>query len=267
MNSWQEWLLWLSDGISGFATYWAILIGVAMIELVIPGQKSATPASPRLSVNLLLGLSLALIHTIPAITDTAMAAFVEAQGWGLLALTGWPLWLKVVLSFLAFDLAGYIFHRVSHLSQPMWRLHRVHHSDNDIDLSTIFRVHPASILIIVPFDFAVIAALGLHPLGIMAHGLAKLVTMGFGHANVAPMPWLSRTAALLFVTADFHRRHHSAWQPETDSNYGEVLTVWDRMFRSCASSRAPVERFGLGDAYDSDAASLTGQLKLPFISR
>ena len=266
-SGWPSWLEWFTAGLGGFVTYWAVLLAIAGLELARPGPLAKTALGPRLTVNLLLGFMAAVVNSIPAVSLVAMATVAYAHSWGVLNQVDWPLWLEVLASFLLADLTGYAIHRASHRWPVLWRLHRVHHSDPDIDLSTIFRAHPASILVVAGLNFIAIVALGLHPLGIMLHGLARLVTMGLGHANVAAMPGLSRTCGLLFVTPEFHRRHHSAWQPETDSNYGEVLTLWDRCFRSHSWSRQPVARFGLGDTFDHDAAALLGQLTLPFISR
>lgn len=258
---------WLTTGMVGFAAYWSVLIFVALVEVALPGPRHRTPAGPRLWTNIALGLLAATLNSIPLLSEVAFAELIQANGLGLLNHAALPTWLHVLVSFLAVDLLAYAVHRASHGWKPLWRLHRVHHSDADIDLSTLFRIHPLSVPVLLAISFIAIAGIGIHPVGILLHGAAKLFSMGFGHANVAPRPGLSRIVSLLVVTPDFHRRHHSAWQPETDSNYGEVLTLWDQLFRSAAPDNAPVERFGLGDAYDADAASLVDQLKLPFITR
>lgn len=265
--AWTEWIGWLTAGTSGFVAYWSVLIGVAMLEVTLPGRQSQTPLGPRLVVNLTFGLAAAAVFALPFLAVAAFAMLAADQGWGLLHQLTLPLWFEVLATFLAFDLIGYAFHRLSHQWHPLWRLHRVHHSDNDIDLSTIFRSHPASLLIYAALYFPLIFILGLHPLGIMAHGFGKVLTMSFGHANIAAFPRFSAIIGTVFVTTAFHIRHHSASRPETDSNYGEVLTIWDRLFGTASRTSGTVQRFGLGDRYDHDSASLKGQLFLPFVSR
>jgi sterol desaturase/sphingolipid hydroxylase (fatty acid hydroxylase superfamily) len=88
--------------------------------------------------------------------------------------------------------------------------------------------------------------------------------MWLSHADIAPTPKISRSLSYLIVTAAFHRHHHSANQPETNSNYGEVLTIWDRLFGSLSGASGDIERIGLGDAHDKGADSLIQQLLLPF---
>ncbi len=257
---------WLFSPAS-FALYWAILLGVAGLEVFAPGRTDRMPVGPRFKVNFGFGLTTVALLTLPVLSEVALADLARANGWGLfhhIALG--PVW-AIALSFLAYDLCGYTIHRLSHRWSWLWRLHRVHHSDSDMDLSTFFRSHPADVMVILAIKYALILSLGLHPAALALHGLGKQLTMSFGHANIRPNPRLSRIVSLLFVSPAFHQFHHSAWRPETDSNFGEVLTIWDRLFGSTGRVEGTVERYGLGDAYDTDSASLAAQLKLPFISR
>ncbi len=259
--------LWLTAGIPGAIWFWSVLVLVALLEAALPGSAGAGPAGRRIVVNFGLGLIAAVATFIPALSAIVMAGIVRENGWGLLNFVDCPAWAAIALSFLAADLIAYALHRASHRYRPLWRLHRVHHSDSELDLSTLFRVHPLTVLLLVVVDGAAIFALGLHPAGIALHVVAKHVTMTLGHANISLRDskgtWLSR----LVVTPAFHARHHSALVRETDSNYGEVLSVWDHLLGSATTGKTPVARFGLGDAYDRDAASLRGQLQLPFIDR
>ncbi len=265
--AWTEWLQWLFTGTNGFILYWSLLFVFAALELIRPSAPRGIALAPRLKVNFGLGIITAALGSLPFLSEIVLASTVADHGWGLLNRlpinTGW----QIAVSFLAYDLFGYGVHRLEHRWQPLWRLHRIHHSDNDMDLTTLFRTHPLSALLGVAFHMVLIVSLGIHPVGIILHEFAKLVAMGLGHAKVAASPRLSSLCSLLVVTPAFHAFHHSACQPETDSNYGEVLTIWDHLLGTTSRRKGDVDRFGLGDAYDSDAASLAGQLKLPFISR
>jgi sterol desaturase/sphingolipid hydroxylase (fatty acid hydroxylase superfamily) len=254
----------LTSGPVSYAVYWAILLGVAALEMLAPGRTDRMAIGPRFKVNFGFGLMTMALLSLPLVSEVALAEWTRQRGWGLFhhveLSTAW----QIGLSFLAYDLCGYAIHRVSHRVGWLWRLHRVHHSDSDMDLSTYFRSHPLDVMVILGVKYALIVALGLHPAALVLHGLGKQLTMSFGHANIRPRPQLSRILSLLFVTPAFHQVHHSAWQPESDSNYGEVLTIWDRLLGSVGRTSGAVERFGLGDAYDANSASLTSQLKLPF---
>lgn len=269
-DGWMIWLEWLTTGTAGFVGYWLILIAVAGLEVAQPGRQPQAsgqrPSGHRIATNLGLGLIASALNSIPLLSEVAMAQVAIQQGWGLLNQWTGSAALKVAASFIACDLLAYAVHRLSHSWPPLWRLHRVHHADSHIDLSTLFRIHPLTIPVLMGINFTAIVALGIHPLGILLHGAVKLVTMGLGHASVAPRPGLSRIVAWLFVTPAFHHRHHSAFQPETDSNYSEVLTLWDRLFGTFTPSTNPIARIGLGALYDDGAGSLPAQLKLPFQS-
>lgn len=250
-----------------YAAYWAILLGVAMLETIVPARTDRSAIGPRLRVNFAFGLITMALLTLPLLSEVALAELTRERGWGLLNWLRPGLIWHLTFSFLAYDACGYIFHRLAHRLSLLWRLHRVHHSDSDLDLSTYFRSHPLEFLTALVIKCALIVVLGLHPAALILHGLAKQLTMSFGHANIAPRPQLSRTVSTLFVSPAFHHHHHSAHRPDTDSNYGEVLTIWDRLFGTFGRTGGTIMRFGLGDAYDTDAASLSSQLKLPFIAR
>ncbi|MCW1403529.1 sterol desaturase family protein [Novosphingobium sp. MW5] len=260
-------VLWMTAGLPGAAWFWGVLALVALLEAAYPGRSGNGQAGPRLVVNFGLGLIAALATFIPALSAIVLAGIAKSEGWGLLNNASLPVWTAIVFSFLAVDFIAYAFHRASHRFHPLWRLHRVHHSDNDLDLSTLFRIHPLTVLLLVLVDGAAIFLLGLHPAGIAMHVLAKHVTMTLGHADTALRDNSGGPLSRLLVTPGFHARHHSADAAETGSNYGEVLSLWDRLLGSASPERGPVARFGLGRAYDADAASLRGQLRLPFIDR
>lgn len=244
--------------------YWGVLVVVASLEMLTPGRNDRLPLAPRFKVNFGLGLCTMALFSLPFMSEVALAELARDRGWGLLNYFHPGFVEHIGLSFLAYDLCGYTIHRVSHRIGWMWRLHRVHHSDSDLDLSTQFRSHPLDVVMILSIKYVLIVTLGLHPAALILHGLGKQLTMSFGHANIAPRPRISRVVSLLFVSPAFHAIHHSAHHPDTDTNYGEILTVWDRLLGSIGRVSGQVERFGLGDSYDQTSARLTAQLRLPF---
>lgn len=254
----------LASSYMAYGFFWAILIAVAALEVFSPGRVDRKALGPRMEVNFAFGLTTMALLSLPLLSEFALAQLAQARGWGLLNFLDLnPIW-AFVFSFLALDLCGYAFHRASHRVPWLWRLHRVHHSDSDMDLSTYFRSHPLEVVVASAVKYALIIALGLHPFALLVFGVTKQVTMTLGHANIAPRPTLSRLISTLLVSPAFHQIHHSAHRPETDSNYGEVLTIWDRLLGTMGRIEGAVARFGLGDAYDAEAASFKSQIKLPF---
>ena len=160
------------------------------------------------------------------------ALVAEVNHWGLFHLLPTPVWVKVVAGFLLLDLAIYLQHRLFHDVPWLWRLHRMHHADLDIDVTTGARFHPVEILLSLGIKFLVIVTFGAPALGVMLFEIGLNATSMFNHSNVripaSVEPWLR----LILVTPDMHRVHHSVLRRETDSNFGFNFPWWDRAFKT-----------------------------------
>lgn len=162
----------------------------------------------------------------------AVAVWGEQYGWlGLRQLPG-DAWLQVPLGVLLLDLGGYGFHRLAHRVQWLWRLHRVHHTDTAVDFSTEFRHHPGETLIVLGWFGGLVVFAGVPLVAVGVWSVLQLPVSLISHCNGLLPDSLDRRLRKLIVTPAMHRIHHSAWRPETDSNYGILLSVWDRWFRS-----------------------------------
>jgi sterol desaturase/sphingolipid hydroxylase (fatty acid hydroxylase superfamily) len=160
------------------------------------------------------------------------ALIAEARSIGLLHLIDLPPVLAVVLAFLALDLAIYVQHVIFHHVPLLWRLHRMHHADLDIDVTTGARFHPIEILLSMLIKAAVIFLIGAPALAVLLFELGLNLTSMFNHSNVRLPSGLDRMLRLIVVTPDMHRVHHSIKRYETDSNFGFNLPWWDRAFRT-----------------------------------
>ena len=171
----------------------------------------------------------------------------EARGWGLFLHVALPTWLEFFISLLLLDLAIYLQHRVFHYVPVLWRLHRMHHADLDIDVTTGARFHPIEILLSLAIKFFVIVALGIPALAVLLFEIALNATSMFNHSNVRmPLP-VERVLRWLVVTPDMHRVHHSIVRRETDSNFGFNFPWWDRLLRTYrAQPEAGHERMTIG---------------------
>lgn len=160
------------------------------------------------------------------------ALLAETQGWGFFNATDWPAWLEALAAVAVLDLAIYFQHRIFHYVPVLWRLHRMHHADLDVDVTTGARFHPIEILLSLGIKFVVIAALGASPVAVLIFEIALNGTSMFNHSNVR-MPLIAdRVLRWLVVTPDMHRVHHSIIRRETDSNFGFNFPWWDRLFRT-----------------------------------
>jgi sterol desaturase/sphingolipid hydroxylase (fatty acid hydroxylase superfamily) len=260
----QDILQLLTGGWTGFVFYWLLFIAVATLEVARPSRRERGNYGDRITVNFGLGLLVASVQMLPAFSGYDAALLGKQLGLGLLPHLQPPFWLACLIGFLLLDLAGYIFHRASHRIPLLWRLHRVHHTDMAVDASTTFRSHPLATIIFIAFDSALILLLGIEPTAILIYAFSKMVTIWLSHGDIKASPKLSGVFSTVIVTPAFHHIHHRSDVAFTDSNYGEVLTIWDRLFRTRSQPDGKCARYGLGDGYDGEAASLWSQLKLPF---
>lgn len=159
-----------------------------------------------------------------------LALIAQRQEWGLFNSLGWPSWAEVAISVIILDLAIYFQHRLFHGVPVLWRLHRMHHADLDVDATTGNRFHPIEILLSMAIKFGVIAAIGAPLLGVLLFEVLLNGTSLFNHANIRVPAWLETVLRLVVVTPDMHRVHHSIHRDETDSNFGFNLPWWDRIF-------------------------------------
>ncbi|MFO1129285.1 MAG: sterol desaturase family protein [Rhodospirillales bacterium] len=141
-----------------------------------------------------------------------------------------PAWFAVGASVVAHDLAVYIQHWLTHRVPILWRLHRVHHSDIALDVTTALRFHPAEIVLSLLIKIVVILALGAPAVAVVLFEILLNGAAMFNHTNVRLPAGLERPLRRVIVTPDMHRVHHSVHRDETDSNYGFCLSVWDRLF-------------------------------------
>jgi sterol desaturase/sphingolipid hydroxylase (fatty acid hydroxylase superfamily) len=151
----------------------------------------------------------------------------EARGFGLFNALSVPPWLSVVASVVVLDLAIYLQHVLFHAVPGLWRLHRMHHSDLEFDVSTGLRFHPIEILLSMLIKLAVIAAIGAPPLAVLIFEVLLNATSIFNHANIRVPGKVDRVLRWFVVT---HRVHHSILVRETNSNFGFNLPWWDRLF-------------------------------------
>lgn len=215
------------------AAFLGVFAALAVWEALSPRRARSRTRSRRWPTNLGLSVlnTLVLRVAFPAAAVGA-ALWADEGGWGLFNQLAVPGWLAVGASILVLDLAVYGQHRLSHAVPWLWRLHRLHHIDLDVDVTTAGRFHPLEILLSMLWKIAVVAALGAPPVAVLAFEILLSATAMFSHAQIALPPAVDRLLRAVLVTPDMHRVHHSIHRDETDSNYGTLVSTWDRMFRS-----------------------------------
>lgn len=209
-----------------------LLILFAAIERARPVRLSDPQRPVRWPSNFgLVAIGTALIMALQ-LSQIAASVWAEAQGFGLFNHIQAPLMIECALAWLLLDLAIYLQHRTFHEVRWLWPLHRVHHSDVEFDVTTGLRFHPGELLLSQVFKMCVVVVLGAPWMAVLAFevGLSSFALLT--HANLRLPPRLDRALRWLFVTPDMHRIHHSIHRDETDSNYGNLLSIWDRLLGS-----------------------------------
>jgi sterol desaturase/sphingolipid hydroxylase (fatty acid hydroxylase superfamily) len=251
--------------VAAAATVFAL---IALWEMLAPRRPWSVGRRSRWPHN--LGIIIIDVLAVRILIPTAAvgAALVAAgNGWGLFHTLNLRLSLASLLGFLALDLAIYAQHVAFHKVPLLWRLHRMHHADPDIDVTTGVRFHPFEILISMLIKIAVVIALGIPPIGVFAFEVVLNATSLFNHGNVSMPSWLDRGLRLIVVTPDMHRVHHSIAARETDSNFGFNLPWWDRLFGTYRPSPAAGHRgmtIGLPTFRDRAELRLDRLLTQPF---
>jgi sterol desaturase/sphingolipid hydroxylase (fatty acid hydroxylase superfamily) len=212
----------------------AVLAAMLAWERLRPRRlRSAGNRLQRWRANLgLVAIDAIAVRLIFPVAAVGAAALAEARGWGLLNALDLPAWLSFAMALVVLDLAIYAQHVAFHKVPALWRLHRVHHSDVDLDATTGLRFHPVEIVLSMAFKVALVLALGAPAVAVVVFEVGLNALAMFNHANVRLPLRVDRVLRRLIVTPDMHRVHHSIHRDETDSNYGFNLSVWDRLFRT-----------------------------------
>ncbi|MBR0670884.1 sterol desaturase family protein [Roseomonas soli] len=208
----------------------AVLVAMALLEHAFPRRPQRLSWRRWPSNFGLVAISSVLLRLVAPAGAVGVAAWAEARGLGLFPALGVPAWVAAPVAVVLLDMLIYFQHRVFHAVPLLWRLHRVHHADPELDASSGLRFHPVEILLSFAIKAAAVVALGAPAEGVLVFEVLLNATSLFNHANLALPAWLDRPLRLLLVTPDMHRVHHSEIRVETDSDFGFCLPWWDRIF-------------------------------------
>ncbi len=202
-------------------------------EYFNPRRQQQTPRSKRWPINIALALSNMLIMRF-SIGGLAVLAALDAaeNAWGLLNQFSTPSWLAIVITLIFLDFAIYCQHIVSHKWKLLWRFHKVHHSDIEIDATTAVRFHPLEILLSMFYKTACVYLIGADPVAVIGFEILLNACATFNPSNINLPIHIDKCLRWIIITPDMHRIHHSTVQSETDSNYGFSISLWDRLFRT-----------------------------------
>lgn len=210
--------------------FFGLLALMMFLELIAPKRALSQSRAVRWYANLgIVALNTAVLRLLFPVAAVGLAMLAADRGWGLFNNLSVPYWLAVAASVAILDFAIYLQHVMFHAVPLLWRLHRMHHADLDIDVTTGARFHPVEIVLSMVIKMAVVAVLGPPAVAVMIFEVLLNATAMFNHANLGLPLGLDRWLRLLVVTPDMHRIHHSFLAQETNSNFGFNLPWWDRL--------------------------------------
>lgn len=194
-----------------------------------------------------------IIHTVLAIFIVLLSDWCKATGFGLVYWTNVGVLGTILISILLLDFfGGWLVHFVQHKLSPLWRFHVVHHTDNNVDVTTGLRHHPIESVLRGVFFFMAIFISGAPIYAVMIFQTAAVLFTAFTHANIRLPRWLDNGLSWLFVSPNMHKVHHHWKQPFTDSNYGLIFSVWDRAFGTYEKLDPAQIRYGLDRYYPNE---------------
>lgn len=252
----------------------AVFLGLftlfAVVEALVPRKQRVQTRVKRWLTNWSLTvlntlLLRALAFGLPLLAVGA-AMDANAQGWGLFNWLDWPDWVEIIAAILILDFAIWAQHLITHKIPLLWRLHRVHHADRDMDVTTAIRFHPIEIALSMLLKIGLVYLLGPAAVAVVLFEIMLNGTAMFNHANIRLPLAIDRVVRMVLVTPDMHRVHHSVYREEHDSNYGFSLSIWDRMLGTyVAQPKDGHDDMVLGLRWQDDKPSRIGwNLRLPF---
>jgi len=244
---------------------------MAIWEIVRPRRRLKVSRLLRWYSNLgIVVVSTVLVRLLFPVLAVGMAGLAAERQWGLLNNLDLPWLPALILSILLLDMVIYFQHLMFHAVPRLWRLHRMHHTDLDFDVTTALRFHPIEIALSMLIKISVVAALGPPVVAVLIFEVLLNASAMFNHGNIRLSERWDGFLRRLIVTPDMHRVHHSDIRVETDSNYGFFLSWWDFLFGTyCRQPSLGHEKMtiGTGEFRDHRFSHLHWLLVQPFIDR
>ena len=217
-------------------------------------------------INIFFTLTTVIINFSMAFLLVLSADWVVANEFGLVQWMSVPLLVKVIVGLLLMDLLGaWLPHWVEHHVKWMWKFHLIHHMDQNIDTTTANRHHPGESVIRFVFTLIAVIIVGAPMWLVFLYQTMSLVLTQFNHSNIKMPKWLDDTLLLVFCTPNMHRIHHHYRQPYSDSNYGNIFSMWDRLFGTYAVVDNEKLVYGVDTHMDKkETSDIVNLLKVPF---
>jgi sterol desaturase/sphingolipid hydroxylase (fatty acid hydroxylase superfamily) len=242
----------------GITLFWIIEGAVPLFSFSYHKWKHA-------AVNIFFTLTTVVINFAFALVIVKASDWAVAQKFGVLQMFEMPTWVFMIGGLMLLDLVGaWFIHFIEHKIKILWKFHMVHHADTHVDTTTANRHHPGESVFRVVFTIIGVVVCGAPMWLVMLYQSLSAVFSQFNHANIRLPLWLDTAISYVIVSPNMHKVHHHYVRPQTDSNYGNIFSIWDRLFGTFDATPMENLRYGLDVLDDSTDQSLAYQLKVPF---
>lgn len=236
----------------------AFLVGGLLIFWLIEGAIPLFPLEYKKKklhhavVNFGFTIIHLIIHTALAVLIILLADWCKKESFGLVYWAKAGILLTVIIGVLALDFSSWLVHFIMHKSPILWRFHLIHHSDNKVDVTTGLRHHPGDSILRGIFFLLLIFISGAPVYAVMIYQTFLVLSTAFTHANINLPKWLDTGLGYILVSPNMHKVHHHWKQPYTDSNYGAIFSIWDRILGTYKKLDVKEIRYGLDRYYPND---------------
>jgi sterol desaturase/sphingolipid hydroxylase (fatty acid hydroxylase superfamily) len=246
--------------VGGLLIFWII---EGAIPLISPNYKKNKVR--HAGVNFIFTVIHLILHTGLAILIVLLSEWCLRNGFGLVYWFNANVPMTVIIGVLALDFSSWLVHFVMHKSRTLWRFHLIHHSDNNVDVTTGLRHHPGDSLLRGIFFILLIFISGAPMYSVMIYQTLVVISTAFTHANISLPSKLDKALSFIIVSPNMHKVHHHWKQPYTDSNYGAVFSFWDRLLGTFMKLEPKDIRYGLDRYYPNEKdEDFIGLIKKPF---
>lgn len=268
---WPEWINYFQDLeqrpaerlallVGGLLFFWILEGAIPLVKL--PYQKGKLKHA---GINFVFTIIHLIIHTLLAILIVALSDWCNQQSFGLVYWSNAGIGLIILIGVLALDFSSWLVHWVMHQQKFLWRFHIIHHSDQKVDVTTGLRHHPGDSLLRGIFFLLLIFISGAPMYTVMIYQTLVVVATAFTHANISLPATVDRFLSWVLISPNMHKVHHHWKQPYTDSNYGAVFSVWDRLFGTFRFLDTKSIQYGIDRDYPKEKdEDLLNLLKSPF---
>lgn len=249
----------------------AFLVGGILIFWIIEGAIPLLPMNYKKNklrhagVNFVFTVIHLILHTALAFLIVLLSDWCRQAGFGMVYWFGAGIGMSILIGVLALDFSSWLVHFIMHKNRLLWRFHLIHHSDTNVDVTTGLRHHPGDSLLRGIFFLLLIFVSGAPMYSVMIYQTLVVISTAFTHANIRLPRRVDKALSYLLVSPNMHKVHHHWKQPFTDSNYGAVFSIWDRLLGTFMKLDPKEIRYGLDRYYsqekDEDVMAL---MKKPF---